>query len=120
MRLRERLPRVCRSGWQHGAPGEDRGAPDSRSAPRARARGANGVSSLKDRLREVIKPVTSGFPPPLRPKPNATASLDALGGEWREGSFVVERRMPSSSRCGRTAGGGLASRLEAAAHRTPP
>jgi tetratricopeptide (TPR) repeat protein len=82
------------------------------------------VSSLRDRLREVIKPVASGLSPTaptsdVRLKPDATDSLDVLGGEWRGRSFVVERYMPPSSRCGRATIGDLAARLEASAPEAP-
>jgi uncharacterized protein YprB with RNaseH-like and TPR domain len=85
------------------------------------------VSSLRDRLREVIKP--AGTAGDVRLKPDATPAPVAsgfsrtvdnpetvLGGEWRDGSFVVERHTPPSSRCGRTTIGDLAAGLEASAH----
>ncbi len=86
------------------------------------------MSSLRDRLRDVIKPsasdVGSGFnrtapPPDVRLKPDATGTLDVLGGEWRDRSFVVERHLPPSSHCGRATIGDLAARLGASAHEAP-
>jgi uncharacterized protein len=87
------------------------------------------VSSLRDRLREVIKPGSDvvqtfrsagvGRPEGLHYDSGGTPALDILGGEWRDRSFVVERRMPPSSRCGRTTIGDLAARLEASVHEAP-
>jgi uncharacterized protein len=82
------------------------------------------VSSLGDRLREVIAPVASGFsrtepPANVRLRPDATIALDVLGGEWRDGSFLVERRVAPSARCGRATVGDLAARLDASAHDAP-
>jgi len=83
------------------------------------------MSSLRDRLREVIAPVTSNVrlrpdatPPPVASGFSRTSDSPetVLGGEWREGSFVVERHTPASSRCGRTTIGDLAAGLEPSAH----
>jgi len=89
------------------------------------------VSSLRDRLREVIKSAD------VRLKPDATAPAATptavasgfsrtfdnpealLGGEWRDGSFIVERHAPPSSRCGRTTIGELAARLQTSVHEAP-
>jgi len=77
------------------------------------------VSSLRDRLREVIKPAAA-VPDVVQTFRSGTlATLDVLGGEWRDRSFVVERHHRSSSRCGRTTIGDLAARLEASVHEAP-
>jgi hypothetical protein len=82
------------------------------------------VSSLRDRLREVIKPdgVRPGSDPGLTPSGFSRTIANpekVLGGEWRDRSFVVERHVPSSSRCGRTTIGDLAARLDASVHEAP-
>jgi uncharacterized protein len=75
------------------------------------------VSSLRDRLREVVKP-GSGAVQTFR-SAGAVTTLDVLGGEWLDGSFVVERRSTPSTRYGRTTIGELAGRLGGAAHEAP-
>jgi hypothetical protein len=79
------------------------------------------VSSLKDRLREIIKPSSSDERPPRVSAPaGAAGDLErTLDGRWEGGRFVVERHLPPSSRCGRTAIGELAARLAASAHEAP-
>jgi uncharacterized protein YprB with RNaseH-like and TPR domain len=80
------------------------------------------VSSLKDRLREIIKPSPSDVPPPRMEAKVSAGAVDlegALDGRWEGERFVVERQVPPSSRCGRATIGELAARLEAAAHEAP-
>jgi hypothetical protein len=81
------------------------------------------VSTLSDRLRGIIKPnpsdvvprsVASGF--------SQTEPLDLetlLDGRWYGHCFIVERRLPPSTRYGRMTVGDLAGRLEASAHEAP-
>jgi uncharacterized protein YprB with RNaseH-like and TPR domain len=85
------------------------------------------VSSLRDRLRQVIKPSTPATSVPATPVASGSCRTsrtpeeleDILGGEWRDRSFVVERHVSSSSRCGRTTIGDLAARLDASVHEAP-
>src|SRR4029077_8581861 len=118
--MREWLPGLCRAGWQHGTAGQGSRAQDSQYAAAARARGSGGhgdqvrVSSLKDRLREIIKPSSSDVLPrrlDTNAPPGAVADLErVLDGRWEGERFVVERHMPPSSRCGRATIGDLATR----------
>ena len=54
-------------------------------------------------------------PARLATPPDLPGLSSALGGEWRSGCFVVERRWEPSARYGREAIGTLAQRLEEAA-----
>jgi len=86
------------------------------------------VSSLADRIRSIVTP---GSGPPqgldrpdrldgpgssrLGPGWSAPPHLEkTLGGEWRRGCFVVERRWDGSARHGREAVGAVADRLHGA------
>src|SRR5260221_1585745 len=135
MRLRERMPGVCGSGWQHRAAGKEGGARHSRLAPSRRdphggARGGRRrtgrVTLLSDRLRGML----AAAPRPARtsvelghPVPVADSLEHALGGEWREASgarcFVVERRVEADARYGRVRVGDLAAWHERAAAHAP-
>jgi len=80
------------------------------------------MSSLRDRLREVIKPANSGAPDVgvvSAVRRTVDVDLSVLGGEWVDGSFVVEHRSAPGARYGRATIGDLASRLRAAAHEAP-
>ncbi|HYM25730.1 MAG TPA: ribonuclease H-like domain-containing protein [Vicinamibacterales bacterium] len=66
------------------------------------------MSALGDRIRGIVKPVPvpemASLPPP--------ADLSVLGGEHRDGCFVVERRWTAESRHGREAIGTFAECLD--------
>jgi uncharacterized protein YprB with RNaseH-like and TPR domain len=88
------------------------------------------LSALADRIREIVSAGTrsSGLTVPARTTPAAQPALPAppnpsarpappalqaaLGGEWRAGCFVVDRRVDPSVRHGREAIGEVAERLE--------
>ncbi|HKB11626.1 MAG TPA: ribonuclease H-like domain-containing protein [Vicinamibacterales bacterium] len=76
------------------------------------------MSSLADRIRAVVgathpRPSIADCDPPS-PPPTDAPPLSALGGEWRGGVFVVERRMAPIARHGREAIGSFAECLDAA------
>jgi len=82
------------------------------------------LSALSDRIRGIVAPGTPGpagagifhtDPAPLPPPPDLPGLSGTLGGEWRAGCFVVERRWEPSARHGREAIGTLAQRFEEAA-----
>ena len=79
------------------------------------------MSDLSDRLRGIIKPVTSDIVPRAasafgRPDVDIETLLD---GRWYGHCFIVERRLEPSARYGRVTIGELAERLKAAAHEAP-
>ena len=78
------------------------------------------MSSLADRIRGIVRSdVAPGLGPaspvvePQIPSPESR-DLSALGGEWRAGTFVVERRWEPSARYGREAVGMFAESLDEA------
>ena len=81
------------------------------------------MTSLADRIRGIVAPATPGpnaaglqtNPACIPPSPGLSGLSSALGGEWRSGCFVVERRWEPSTRYGREVIGTLAQRLEQAA-----
>ena len=85
-------------------------------------------ATLRDRLRGIVSPVASnpgasGF---LTPEPSATGVSRTdqhlertLGGAWRDGCFVVERRVDPAMRYGRALVGDLSARVGAAASAAP-
>jgi hypothetical protein len=81
------------------------------------------VSSLRDRLREVIKPTAAPGAPAAYVASGFSRTADdieaVLGGEWRDGSFVVERHAVASAQYGRATVGDLAKQLRGAAHEAP-
>ena len=77
------------------------------------------MSSLADRVRGIVKPSpVHGVGADLRVGPGGHTDPPSqdiertLGGEWRDGCFVVERRLPPATRHGRETIGGMAQRLE--------
>jgi uncharacterized protein YprB with RNaseH-like and TPR domain len=79
------------------------------------------VSALSDRIRAIVG--TSGLSrlnevPSLQPG-WMSPDLSPLGGEWRDGCFVVEQRLEPAARVGQMVIGDLAARLNAAAHEAP-
>ena len=82
------------------------------------------MSSLADRIRGMVAPagVAPGFSPAADAgqKICATNEIDAvLGGVWRGGCFVVDRRWDPSAMHGRERIGALAERLDRAAGAAP-
>lgn len=81
------------------------------------------MSSLADRIRGIVAPGASGpIAPDLQHLPSLPALPDvatALGGTWRGGTFVVDRRWDPSALYGRERVGVLADRLEQAAGEAP-
>jgi uncharacterized protein len=87
------------------------------------------LSSLADRIRGIVaapSPKGPGLQPTDQPPdagrllsdpPNDIAAV--LGGEWRGGCFVVDRRWAPSARHGREQIGALAERLDAASSEAP-
>jgi uncharacterized protein len=87
------------------------------------------LSSLADRIRGIVaapSPKGPGLQPTDRPQdagrllsdpPNDIAAV--LGGEWRGGCFVVDRRWAPSARHGREQIGALSERLDAASSEAP-
>src|SRR5262249_17648083 len=80
--------------------------------------GGSVLSSLADRIRAVVgathpRPSIADCDPPS-PPPTDAPPLSALGGEWRGGVFVVERRMAPIARHGREAIGSFAECLDPA------
>jgi len=74
------------------------------------------MSGLADRIRAVVKqpaggsqPIESGIP-----NPESRRDLSALGGDWQDEVFVVERRYARSARHGRETIGAIADRLAGA------
>jgi uncharacterized protein YprB with RNaseH-like and TPR domain len=83
------------------------------------------VTSLADRIRGIVRTSAPGLPDPCglpgpsqRPAlPGRSALPDlerALGGEWCDGCFVVDRRSEPSARYGKDAVGTVARRLDEA------
>jgi len=68
--------------------------------------------TLADRIRAVVRhpsPAVDGLqPPPSHPSPR---DLSALGGEWHDEVFVVERRYDRAARHGRETVGAIADRI---------
>jgi uncharacterized protein YprB with RNaseH-like and TPR domain len=80
------------------------------------------MSAFADRIRGIVgsgsvRPgVAAGTP---HAAPSTVQDLSALGGSWRDGCLVVERRMPPEARCGKDVVGDLAAQVIAAAHEAP-
>ena len=96
------------------------------------------MSSLSDRIRGIVTPASArsnsselrrgkpgpavpappappGYPAhPAYPAPPAQLDLSTLGGEWRDGCFVVDRRWAPSTRYGKEAVGTFAQCLDEA------
>jgi len=71
-------------------------------------------TKLQDRLREIVAPAKQRAAPTVHMR--FTGEVDAvLGGCWRQGSFVVERRIEPSSAHGRATVASLAAHLHEAA-----
>jgi len=81
------------------------------------------VSDLSNRIRGIIGTRTGGgIVHPAVPSPQAgriSPDLSPLGGAWRDGCFVVERRLDPATRYGDGVIGDLAARLSRAAHEAP-
>jgi uncharacterized protein YprB with RNaseH-like and TPR domain len=78
------------------------------------------LSSLADRIRGIVSPGTSGPKgPDLSALPGCFDLAVALGGSWRGGAFVVDRRWEPSALHGRERIGALAERLERSAGEAP-
>jgi uncharacterized protein YprB with RNaseH-like and TPR domain len=78
------------------------------------------MSSLADRIRSVVNHQSSVVSHPSTDDRRLSTddcppALSCLGGEWREGSFLVERRYESQARYGRETVGVISRRLAAAA-----
>ena len=79
------------------------------------------MSSLADRIRGIVGgapgSTVGGAPGPKGPglPESGSPDLAALGGVWRDGCFVVDRRWDPSALHGREAIGALAERLDRAA-----
>ena len=83
------------------------------------------MSTLADRIRGIVRPpAASGNHLPLLSDPTDALDLSdppdrcavpiiesTLGGEWRDGCFVIEHRRTASSRHGREPIGDVAARL---------
>ena len=88
------------------------------------------MSTLADRIRGIVRPpAASGNPLPLlsdqldladAPEPCAVPVIESsLGGEWRDGCFVIEHRRAASSRHGREPISEVAARLGETAEDAP-
>ena len=79
--------------------------------------------NLSERIRavvgsSVVQRVSPAAPSESRiPTPESLRDLSVLGGEWRDGVFVVERRYDRSARHGRETVGAVADRIVEAASR---
>ena len=70
------------------------------------------MSSLADRVRGIVKPAAD-VAPPFTPADAGVRDIESLlGGEWRDGCFIVERRSPAAARHGRETIGALWQRLD--------
>ena len=141
--VRERLPRLRRARsatpvrWRRSRRSGFsicwRGCDTCRAGPfgpavRRRRGGRAVLSSLADRIRGIVAPGTPGHQdrpasPPCRaafgPPAGRRHRRAALGGVWRGGCFVVDRRWEPSALHGRERIGALAERLERAAGEAP-
>ena len=88
------------------------------------------MSALADRIRGIVAPRVVGADPrvgPAEPGGHVGSPLHethtdiaaVLGGEWRDGAFVVDRRCDPSALHGRERIGAVAERLERAADEAP-
>jgi len=79
------------------------------------------VSSLSDRLREVVNgPAKAGYHRnDVVARANPPDLENLLDGRWYGHCFIVERRTPASATYGRATVGELAERLRASAHEAP-
>jgi uncharacterized protein len=85
------------------------------------------VSAIADRIRSLVKapPPAVAANPPAAPTQAAHAGSSAktlertLGGDWRDGCFVVERRREPNGKHGREVVAALAQRLERSATEAP-
>jgi uncharacterized protein YprB with RNaseH-like and TPR domain len=85
------------------------------------------MSTIGDRIRGIVKapaPAPDAAAPPAVPKNGPTVSsaptLDrTLGGDWRNGCFVVERRREPHAKHGREPIAALAERLDRSAPEAP-
>jgi uncharacterized protein YprB with RNaseH-like and TPR domain len=80
------------------------------------------LSALADRIRGIVaphapRPTGSETPlsAPVPPPADLPDVAAALGGQWRDGCFIVDRRWERSALYGRESIGALAERLEGAA-----
>jgi len=77
------------------------------------------VSSLSDRIRGIVAPKSNpsnpSNPQSATHNPQCDDVAATLGGEWRDGVFIVERTSPPSARHGREAIGTLAECLDESA-----
>src|SRR4029079_1674783 len=130
----QRLSRVRGSGRQYRTAGEERGAADPGSPHRCAVfgraadegcrprRGAAVLSILGDRIRGIVNSQLTkanlqsegtGNPQSAIRTPQCL-ELSALGGEWRDDCFLVERHWKLSARHGRASIGSLAATIDAA------
>jgi len=83
------------------------------------------VSALADRIRGIVKaPAPAAMAPPgaptTQPAVSSANTLErTLGGEWRSGCFLVERRRDPNAKHGREPIAGLAERLDRSALEAP-
>ena len=84
------------------------------------------MSALSDRIRGIVAPRGSALSgaPDLRDLPDspgrpAPVDLSPLGGAWRDGCFVVDRRWEPDARHGRERIGALAEQLHEASAEAP-
>ena len=78
------------------------------------------MSSLSDRLREIVRPAKAGrYEPDVVPRANPADLENCLEGQWYGHCFIVERKFAASTKYGRMRIGELAERLQAAAHEAP-
>ncbi len=126
VRVRERVSHLRRTGGEHRAAGEVRGAPDPGSADRPPPGRLTEMESSKlaERLRGILHaPGPAVAAPPAAPLPAGASIEPALGGQWREtpagACFVVERRFEPDAAHGRDRIGDLAARLDASAGEAP-
>ena len=75
------------------------------------------MSSLTDRIRGIVKaPPQSRIPDSQFPIPNSSSlDVSSLGGTWRDGCFIVERRWEPAARHGRETIGSYAESVDASA-----
>ena len=73
------------------------------------------MTALSDRIRAVVgTPTSAGFSP-AAPAGLKACDLSGIGGEWRDGVYLVERRYDPAATHGRETVGAIAERLAASA-----
>src|SRR6185369_7128548 len=88
LRLRERVPRLCRAGRQHRSARQGR-RPEN---PRFDDPDRRVVNELADRIRTIVKapPRAAAGVPFAPPPPGQSNAAAVLRGEWTGGCFVVD------------------------------